>query len=452
MNRQMLFLSIIILYLFTNVPVLFSTELEIQPLNENMQPIETEIDDGFQYDISDFRLEDALKIAIKNNRTIKTSEQNIEKAEGRVKQARATRGAKVSFNMGQTWLDNGYPSDSSQKTYIELSQPLYLGKKDKAVIASARFGRDVAKSSHTLTKQSIVMHVSNTYYSWLNAREIEEVGKMDIDLAQAHYDLVKKRYQAQQASKYELLRADVRLVQIKSNYIKEQNDTQMIRLSLLNILSLPVDTAIDTSSKLEMEDISPDVKNDIKKAIHSREDLKIKRSQKEIAKQSLVSASSEKEATLSLWGQAGIEDPKSITRKKDDYWQAGLVFNLPLLDGGLASGKIKEAKANVTQADNDYDDVLELAQLEIFQAAITLNNSKQVIISQKENLKQAEETLRLAKVRYENGLFTQVDLFDAELAWSNARLSHISAIFSHHRSRLAYLLAIGHLGRDIKGF
>jgi len=57
--------------------------------------------------------------------------------------------------------------------------------------------------------------------------------------------------------------------------------------------------------------------------------------------------------------------------------------------------------------------------------------------------------MRLAKVRYENGMFTQVDLFDAETAWSNARLMYIQSVFLHHQARLSYLLATGRLGREL---
>ena len=122
------------------------------------------------------------------------------------------------------------------------------------------------------------------------------------------------------------------------------------------------------------------------------------------------------------------------------------------MDASLTKSKVKDAKAGIKEAENNYNESLENTELEVYRASLSLQNAIEVLASQKENLKQAEETLRLAKVRYENGLFTQIDLFDAENAWSNAKLIYLQAIFNHHNARLAYLLAVGKLGRDIKGF
>ena len=299
------------------------------------------------------------------------------------------------------------------------------------------------------------MAVSKAYYGWLYAREVENVGKMDLELAQAHYDLVNKRYQAEQTSKYELLRADVRLAQYKSSFLTNKNDALMAKLSLLKLLSLPMDTAIDTSAKLEIEEIEPDVKDDLSSAVDFREDLKISRAKMKIAEQKLVSARSNGNPSVVLNAQYGYDKPsnrKAGGKSSDDTWSATVALSMPILDASLTRSKIKEAKAEIKEAENNYNDSLENTELEVYKAALSLQTAIEVLASQKENLKQAEETLRLAKVRYENGLFTQIDLFDAENAWSNAKLIYLQAIFNHHNARLAYQLAIGKLGRDIKGF
>lgn len=433
----------------------------IEPLGPDLQPI---VQASATYNAIDFKIEDALNIALSENRAIINSELAVNKAEGQVRQARSITGIKVSANMTQTRLDEVASANfggqnmklgllDNQKIWVEMAQPLFLGLKDRAAIKSSRLGRDIANSAHTLTRQQIVMAASIGYYSWLYAREVEDVGKMNLDLSQAHYDLVNKRYQAQQASKYELLRAEVRMVQTRSGFLKEQNDSQLAQLELLKLLSLPLDTELNTSCRLEAEKISPEVAEDLKDAERQREDLKIKRTENSLAAESVVAARGEKQPTIALFGQVGSEDPSTKSAfgalERKSYWLAGVSVNLPVLDAGFSSGKVVEAKAGLKQSENAYSNSLEQAQLEIRKAALTLNTSEQIVTSQKENLKQAEETVRLAKVRYENGMFTQVDLFDAENAWSNARLLYIQAVFQHHQARLAYLLATGKLGRDL---
>lgn len=439
----------------------FAEEYAIQPLDKDLNPIVEPEQAAKEYDFSAFNLNDALEIALASNRTIKGTEYSVKTADAKVGQARAASSLKLGAKANKTRLDKvksqGFELDTSKYANGEsltLTQPLYIGGQDKAARISARLGRDTAKSSQILTKQNIVKAVSLGYYNWLYAREKENVGMQDLELAQAHYDLVNKRFQAEQSSKYELLRADVRLADSKSSYLGKKNDAVLAKLNLLKLLSLPMDTNIDTAEKLEVVDIHPDVLEDLAKAVELREDLKIKRNMKSIAQQSLESARAGLRPSVALSATFSSDKPSSRMDafQRDESWNASVGLEMPLLDGRLTRAKVKEASAGIDNAENDYQESLENTELEVYKSALSLQTAIEVVASQKENMKQADETLRLAKVRYENGLFTQIDLFDAETAWSNAKLVYLGAIFQHHEARLSYLLATGKLGRDIKGF
>ena len=442
---------------------LAAQNLEIIELDEDMKPVITASQTLDQHNVC---LEDVVALALQNNRAIKSSEFNIKKALGQVDQARSIGGMKFSGNMTQTRIKD-VPSanfggqtiemgrNDIQKIWGELTQPVYLGEKDRAAVNSARLGQLIAESAHTLTRQQIIMAASLSYYSWLYAREVEDVGKMDRELAQAHFELVEKRYEAEQTSKYEVLRAEVRLAQNRSAYIKDCNDTKLARLNLLRLLSLPLDIAVDTACRLEVEALEPQLAEDIVASEKLREDLQIKKRECKIADEQIRAARGEKKLTAALFAQYGTENPSSYADmgkvERKSYWLAGLSLNLPIMDAGFSRGKVKEARAARSQSENEYFDAVEQAQLEIYQAYLTLKSSEEIVAAQKENLKQAEETMRLANVRYENGLFTQVDLFDAETAYSNTRLQYLQAVFFHHQARLSYLLATGQLGRDRLG-
>lgn len=453
-------LKLFILCLSLSLPVCAEVA-DIIELDNNLQPV---IIASASIDAQNLCLEETIKIALQNNRAIKTSEFAIKKAQGQVEQARSIGGLKFSGNMTQTRIKD-VPSANMggqmiemgrrdiQKLWGEFSQPLYLGEKDRAAINSARFGQLIAESAHTFTRQQIVMAASLYYYSWLYALEVEDVGKMDLELAQAHFDLVEKRFVAEQTSKYEVLRAEVRLAQNRSAYIKDCNDTELARLNLLKLLSLPLVLTIDTGCRLEAVKIEPQLEADISACEDHREDLLIKRRENKIADEQIRAARGEKKLTAALFAQYGSENPSSYADfgkiERKTYWLAGLALNLPIIDSGLSRGKINEARAARSQVANDYLESVEKAHLEIRQAYLTLSSSEQIVAAQKENLKQAEETMRLANVRYENGLFTQVDLFDAETAYSNTRLQYLQAVFFHHQARLSYQLATGRLGREL---
>ena len=435
-----------------------AAEIIIQPTDENGAIIE---ETAPTYDVDNFTLNDAIALALYQNKSIKSADIAFDKANTVVGQARAAMGTKLNFNGTQTRL--GYNTvmaatgmevtkKDNQSLMFELSQPLYIGNKDKAAVKSARLGRDIASSTKVLTRQNIIMGASMNYYSWLFARAVAHVGQEDLNLAQAHYDLVKKNYEAEQTSKYELLRAEVRLSESKSEFIDRQNKARLAKLELLKFLSLPMDTNLETKEDLSIIEYEADVEKDIITALEEREDLKMKRKAQEIAKQALVSAKGERQPTLAIFAKGGQEDPSSRYSgafKRDETWTAGVSLQIPIIDANLAKHKISEANTQIENANNDYEDSLEQAKLEIQQEALSLHSSAEIVAAQKENIKQAEETVRLAKVRYENGLFTQVDLFDAENAWANTKLLYYKAVLGHHQARLSYQLAIGKLGRKL---
>lgn len=437
----------------------YAEEYKIQALDKDLNPVEEPESAEKTYNFADFDLDSAIEIALQNNRTIKGAVQGVAKADAAVWQARTAASSKVTANATKTKLDEDYkvtsPLTEQNSANLTLTQPLFLGKADRAGIASARLGRDIAKSSMTLTKQNIIKAVSLAYYNWLYAREVEKVGQQDLELAQAHYDLVNKRFQAEQTSKYELLRADVKLASNKSTYIGAKNDSLTARLDLLKLLALPMDTELETSAALEIVEIHPDVLDDLEKAVDVREDMKIAKIKQKVARQALVAARANGLPSVVVNAQYGSQKPMAAHGKvneSDDYWNASVALSMPIFDASLTRAKIKDANAGIKDAENNYEEAKEKTELEVYQSALNLQTAIEILASQKENLKQAEETLRLAKVRYENGLFTQIDLFDAENAWSNAKLVYLKAIFNHHSARLAYLLAVGKLGRDIKGF
>ncbi len=414
--------------------------------------------------LDELHLEEVLLLALERNRTVKGSSHQIEIAQGQVTQARAINGAKLTGKFTQTRLDNvgsanlggrtiKMGNEDVQKAYFEVAQPLFLGNKDRAAIAAARLGRTAAKSGHTFTSQQVIRQVTLSWLSWLFAREVERVSRKDLDLAESHHSLVQARFNQDQASKFEILRAEVRLAQARSKFRQDTNSVDLARLDLLRILALPADQPIGTNDRLVMQEFPTDLARDASEAVELREDLRLKRLEAQIARQGTISARGEKQPVVNAFGQAGNERPSSksglggVVRK--GYWNVGVAAEFPFIDGGLRKGKIQEANARLAMAENAFQDALEKAQVEIRQALLSLQTAREVVLAQQEALKQAEEALRLAGVKYSNGMFTQIEMFDAENAFLNTNLQYLQAVFAHHQARISYLLATGKLGRDL---
>ena len=411
-----------------------------------------ETDASGSYLLNNVHLGAILRLAVQRNRSIVGSAQQVETANAQVIQARSVMGARLTGNFNHTRLDDVLAGKKdNNKAYVEITQPLFLSGKDRSVLKSARLGRSVASSSHTLTRQSVLLETTILWLSWLFATETEQVGQKDLELAEAHHALVSARYRQKQVSQFEVLRAEVRLAQARSDLRKKSNARELACLDLLNNLDLPANTTITTSDRLRMLDVIVDPVKDASEALDLREDLRIKKINVQLARQSIAGARSENQPVVSAFGQSGVQDPssKSRTGERKGYWQAGVVANFTLSDGGKRYGLLKEANARLAIAENSLQQAIINADIEIRQAYLNIETAREVVIAQEQAVKQAEEALRLAGVRYTNGLFTQVELFDAENAYLATRLQYLQAIFSYHHALASYRLATGQLGRKL---
>ncbi len=414
--------------------------------------------------LHDVHISDILKIALLRNRQINAAAQRIDQANGQVLQARSLLGARLTGNFSQTRVDDVAKSTSGGKTvelgkrdsqtaYVEITQPLFLSGKDRSTLNSARLGRSIAGAGDVLTRQSILLETTLRWLSWLFAGEAEKVSEKNLELAQAHHDLVKSRFQHKQVSQFEVLRAEVRLAQARSDLRKQTNTRELACLDLLRVLDLPEDTEVTTGERLKMIRAGIDPTRDASEAIELREDLRMKRLEVKIAREAIASARSENQPVVSVFGQTGVQDPSSKSSmgnyERKGYWRAGVVANFTLSDGGMRKGRLKEADARLAIAENALQENIEQAKIEIRKASLNIETAEEVVTSQREALKQAEEALRLAGVRYKNGLFTQVELFDAENAYLLTRLQYLQAIHSYHQAVASYHLATGKLGREI---
>lgn len=399
------------------------------------------------------------QIALAKNRTILNSAYDIDSADASVAQARAIHGARITGNYQQVRMDEALTGPTgtamgkrdTRNAYLEITQPVYLSGKDRAAVNSARLGRDLAGSGYMLTTQNILYQTTLRWLNWLFVKEAYKVSLKDHKLAKAHHALVSARYKHKQASRFEVLRADVRLAQAKSDLRKQKNSKKLAALDLLDLLDLPHDTTINTKERLHMVNFMPNFKKDSAEASKLRKDIQMKKLEVKIAKESLAAARSENKPVISIFGQKGIEDPssKSLTFDRESYWRAGITANFTLSDGGMRRGKVKESRIAIDRVQNELKKTISRAQIEIKQAYLNINTAEEIVKAQAKGLSQAQEALRLAAVRYSNGLITQVELFDTENAYLATRLQYLQAILSYHQAYISYRFATGHFAQNI---
>jgi outer membrane protein len=123
-------------------------------------------------------------------------------------------------------------------------------------------------------------------------------------------------------------------------------------------------------------------------------------------------------------------------------WQegAGLHLEVPLYSGGRHRGELRASESDIEAAFADAQFILDAISLQVNLAYRDVVAAREIIDLARTAVVQAEENLRLVRVRYRNGNATPTDIVDSEAALTRSQQRFFSATYSYLAAlaRLAY--------------
>jgi len=410
--------------------------------------------------ILELTLEESVDIALKNSYQILIAGEEIEKAYGKISEAKSAAMPNITGNLAYTRMD-ATPQISFGSLSLEmgdeniftgelgLKQPLYMGGKIISSIRAAEANSVLTEEQSRGVRQLIVFQAKKSYFDVLLAEENCEVAKNYAELAEAHVNDVEKLYDQEVASEYDLLRARVQVANAEAFLVKAENFLHLSKTSFLKVLGLPQDRKVRLTDKLVYEPVEPSFEQALTTALELRTELIQSDIAVGIQKENINIVAADLYPSIFAFGNYGVERP---TRKLpteaewDDYWNLGVGASIPVFEGWRTQSKLRQEDSVLRQMWLAQSDVKDTIRLEVRQAILSLEDARRFVESQKENVRQAEEALRLAGVGYKNGVNTQLEVLDAQTALTEARKNYIQALYSHMVAGLMLEKATGAIG------
>src|SRR5262249_14785608 len=124
-------------------------------------------------------------------------------------------------------------------------------------------------------------------------------------------------------------------------------------------------------------------------------------------------------------------------------WNVGATLAWPIFQGGLTTGQVHEAEANLDVVSAQTEALRLQIRVDVEQAALSVRAAKAGIVAANDALGNARERLRLAERRYESCVGTIIELSDAHVAVANAEAQVVQAAFNLSNARAQLLSAMG---------
>ncbi len=397
-----------------------------------------------------FDLETAKRYALENNFAIRRAIEQIEEQEGLIVEVKAQTRPRLTLDADYQRLDEGLSeavqgfgivSDNTWGISLNLRQALYKG----GGISAALKAQDLTRASVRLFLETTIMdamlEVTTRYYSTLLARDQIEVETQNIALLEEVLEDAKNRLKAGSVSDFEVLRAEVLLANAKPALIRTRSAfrvaIEQLRQSIGygnyrrdsdNLEKIPefLGELIYTPTRF-------DLRKSLDAALENRSELERLRLIQEARDAGLEIARSDYRPSVDLIGSYG-KRKSAFSESFDDGpegWTLGVVATWDIFDGARRKGRVRQARSRLEQSRIDGESLRLSIEVEVRQAMSEFQEAEELVMAAGKAVEQAEESLRLADIRYAVGSINQLDVLEARVALTESRTNRLVANFRH---------------------
>lgn len=407
---------------------------------------------AFAQDTLHLTLDDALKIALSENRTLKIADMEVIKKGYARKGTYASLFPQIDFStnyqrtikkqvlvMGDQSIAIG--TDNTWSTGFSASMPLVNVPLWKSIQIT---GQDVelAVEKARGSKIDLIEQVKQSFFAVLMAKDSYDVYKENYATAIDNYNVVKDKYDAGKTSQYDLLTAEVAVRNAEPNMYNAQGNIIVTQWQLKAVLGLDLKNEIVCDGNLkdyeyELARVSEQdpmaaadtlslSKNSTLKQLEIQDEQLHKTYQSQLAKYYPTLAGS-----ISYNWNAMTNTFRFNQFNWTPYSVAGISLTIPIFSGGQRYYTLKQTKVQREQMALQIEETRKNLEVSVTQSLSSLNTSAKQYIAAKKSIESAEKGNSIAQKRYEIGSGTLLEMQNSQLALMQSRLNLNSSIYNY---------------------
>ncbi len=411
-----------------------------------------------------FSLEDSLQIAKQNNLTIQVVEQNLQSAEAQISTARAIMLPRLSANGNYTYFkdvqksviqaEGGFgfpipgenmdemstPSVDNETELIELefgahhnvqgtvnlTQPVFAWGRYYYGYQAAQLQHEASQKELNAAYEKLRMDVIEAFYRVLIAQEFVTVAEQSVELVKKQLGIAETSFDAGVTTNFDVLRAKVQLANAESQLIRAKNGVKTAQNAYKTLLNLPLSGEISVEGSFEITEVQVQLDELIKLALETRSEINRSQLNEQAGQKQLSIAKTRSLPDLAFFSNYQISHNERLTQM-NRIWSLGLQINIPIFDGFASRAGIKQSESVLKQLQLGTKQVMSTVEFEVRNTYLALLEAKTLIDVQRETVAQAEESVRIANLQFENGMITTVGLTDTQLALMQAKVNRLQA-------------------------
>ncbi|AYL95603.1 TolC family protein [Mucilaginibacter celer] len=333
---------------------------------------------------------------------------------------------------------------------VSLNQILFNGSYLVGLQASKTY-RELSQRNYTRSKITANVAVTKAYYQVLVSNE--QIKLYDANIAQLKQQVDQTVAQNKQGF-VEKIDVDRISVQYNNLITNRENVVRSLALNyeLLKFqMGMPIDNNLVLTDKLN--DINLD--NNVAEMTtdtgfyHNRIEYALQETTKKLNELDLKNKKSTYLPSLNANGSysASYQD-NNFSKLYSQVFPSsyiGLTLNVPIFSGGQRLNQVRQAKIEVQKSSNDLANLKNTINLDAKVAAVSYINGLQSLNNQKRNQVLALEVLRVAKIKYQTGVGSSIEVTQAQTALESADNNYIQSLYDAMVSKVDLDKAYGRI-------
>lgn len=398
-------------------------------------------------------LDEALRIALSDNPTIKVADQDIELKKVSAKEAWQSLLPTVdlngtitytiktaTMNIGGNQVKMGSDASNTWNGALNISLPIYA----PAVYRTMKMTKDdiaLAAEKSRASRLDLINQVTKAYYQLMLAQDSYAVLQKSYNYSEENYNVVKAKFEQGSVSEYDKISAEVQMRNIKPNVVAAANAVNLAKTQMKVLLGIG-----DPELEVQIQD---NLKN-YEQTVHAHDPLQqVSLEQNTTLRQftfnekmldhSLRIQKSSFIPTLALNYQYQYQ---ALFNQNFQFWNynwtpsstLALTLSIPLFHADNFT-KMKTTRIQMQQlAENRLNTERQL-NMQVQTYLDNMQASNEQMASNKESVAQAEKGLLIAQKRYDVGRGTILELNSSEVALTQAELTYNQAIYDYLTAR-----------------
>ena len=394
-------------------------------------------------------LDKALEIALDENPTIKVAAEEIALKKVASKEAWQSLLPEASLNgsldhtikaaemkLNDMSFKMGQDGTNTANAGLSINLPLFAPAVYRAM-SLTKTDIELAVEKSRASELDLINQVTKAYYQLMLAQDSYEVLQGSYKLAEDNFNVVNAKYQQGAVSEFDKISAEVQMRSIKPNVISAANAVTLAKLQLKVLMGITADVDIKTDDNLTNYE-SMLFANQLKEEDMSLENnttMKQFELNMKLLEKNVKSLKTNFMPTLSMSFSYQYQSLYNPNINFFDYtWSnsSSLMFNLSIpLYRASNFTKVKSARIQMRQLDWNRIDTERKLNMQVVSYRNNMTASSEQVVSNKENVMQAEKAVQIAGKRYEVGKGTVLELNSSQVSLTQAQLTYNQSIYDY---------------------